>query len=127
VCVCVQCSSITFWQVNVILSMIFHYLPKSTIFASMFVYGKVCYLPKSTIFASMFVYGDSCLFICGFVCLYVCLCHDTGRNFYQINTKLHRNIDRIPGQKCIVFGDLTSLVKVTVTSNIPFTKSPVTQ
>ena len=85
------------------------------------------YLPKSTIFASMFVYGKLCGFVCLFVCLCVCLHCDTGCNFYPIITKLHRNIDMMTGHKCIVFGDLRSLVKVTVTPNIPFTKLPVTQ
>ena len=36
--------NVTFWQVTIILSMMFLYLPKSTIFASMFVYGKLCLL-----------------------------------------------------------------------------------
>ena len=81
------------------------------------------YLPKSSIFASMFVYGKLCLF----VCLFVCLWRDSGRNFHPIITKLHNNIATMCRQKCIVFGDPRSQVKVTVTSNILFTKSPVTQ
>jgi hypothetical protein len=86
----------------------------------------IYYLPKSSIFCK-YVRLWRILFVCLFVDLCVCLHRDTGRNFYQINTKLHSNIDSIPGQRCIVFGDPRSQVKVTVTSNILFTKLPVTQ
>ena len=42
------------------------------------------YLPKFSIFASMFVWR----FVCLFVCLSVCNIHDTGRTVQAMNTKL---------------------------------------